>query len=187
MKTMSAKLRLATRLEDLETSQSQQATQRLLHQQSPEKFPAPESNLPRQHCHVAQILYAKDAYRGYPSWKRWAVINVYLPLFRVLHKWLGLFPPTRVEPDGTYSWLVHQGCFLTRAEAEADAKRYPHGYVVPNMPLGRSLTADVAEETSIYVPNKEDKGEPAKLSAAMVFEEVRKLKRDVRLAAARMI
>ncbi len=145
------KLKLATRLEELESQhQTRNQISQNLRQPSAERFPAPASRLPREHHHVSQILYQKDAYKGYPVWKREIVQHVYLPLFRAFHKWLDLFPPTRMEPDGTYSWLVHQGCFLTREEADRDAARYPHGYVVPNMPLGQSLTESVPEKSAIY-------------------------------------
>lgn len=175
------KLKLAS-LEDMETSHDQQ-TRPLYHQQNQGRFPDQESKrLPRVHSHVAQILYAKDVYKNYPAWKRWAANNVHIPLFRFLEKWLKLFPPTGKKPDGTYVWASHQGCFFTQEEADADAARYPHGYVVPNMPLGRSLTADVAEESSIYFASK---GKPVKLK--MVFEEMRKLQEEVRMAAVRMI
>lgn len=178
---MAARLRLASRptLEDLETTQSQQAIQSPSLHLPQAKSPVQGDRLPREHYHVAQILYAKDAYAAYPAWKRALVTSVYLPLFRFFHSWLGLFPPTRMEPDGTYSWLIHQGCFLSRAEANTDAARYPHGYVVPNVPLGRSLTADVAKESSIYfAKNKEEPAICAPLMEAQ--EELRKLKADVR-------
>ena len=157
-----AKLRLASRptLEDLEANQGQQATRHRLHQPSLAKSPVPESRLPKVHCHTAQVLYAKDMQRNYPEWKRWAVNNLYLPVFRFLHKRWGIAPPSGKDAEGREIWVSHQGCFLTREEAEADAKRYPHGYVVPNMPLGNSLTADVAKESSIYVPNKGEKAVP---------------------------
>lgn len=178
---MSARLRLAS-LEDLE-GQSQ-PRQSLHRQQNLEKSPAPESRLPREHSHVSQILYQKDVYKDYPAWKRWMVEYVYLPIFRQFHRRLNLFPPTRMEPDGTYSWLVHQGCFFTEEEAKADAARYAHGYVVPNVPLGRSLTADIAEDSSIYfAKSKEEMNKEGLLCAPLMEaqEELRKLKAEVRL------
>lgn len=181
---MSAKLRLA-RLEDLETSQDR-LTLRVpenRRQQSREKSQAQESRLPREHCHTAQILYTKDVYKDYPAWKKWTVEHVYLPLFRQFHARLNLFPPTRLEPNGTYSWLVHQGCFLTEEEAKTDAARYPHGYVVPNVPLGQSLTEDVAEESSIYF-SKGSKEERS-ISLGAVLTEMGELQRDLQLASAR--
>ena len=157
-----ARLRLASRptLEDLEASHSRPVTRSPYRQPSPAKSPVPENRLPKVHCHTAQVLYAKDLQKDYPQWKRWAVNNLYLPVFRFLHRHLGIAPPSGRDAEGREIWVSHQGCFLTREEAEADAKRYPHGYVVPNMPLGNSLTADVAKETSIYVPNKGEKVVP---------------------------
>jgi hypothetical protein len=108
------------------------------------------------HCHVGQVLYAKDVYKDYPAWKRWAAEHIHIPLFRFLQKWLNLFPPGRLEPDGTYSWVMHQGCFFTQEDADRDAARYPHGYVVPNVPLGQSLTDKVTEKSSIYFPRQEE-------------------------------
>lgn len=155
----------------MEDSQQTQQSRRPP-QLTPEKFPALESRLPRQHCHTAQVLYAKDMQKNYSPWKRWAVNNLYLPVFRFLHKHWNIAPPTGRDAEGREIWVAHQGCFLTRAEADMDAARYPHGYVVPNVPLGRSLTADVAEETSIYVPNKD---RPEKVDLAPLQEEVRML------------
>lgn len=172
-------LRLASRiaLEDLETNHSQQTLQSHPRQLSQERSPAQESRLPREHFSVGQILYAKDVYKDYPAWKRWVANHVHLPLFRFCHKVLGLYPPTGQRPDGTYIFAAQQGCFLTQAEADEDARRYPHGYVVPN-PLGRSLTADIPEQPSSYIPNKEG---PAICTPLMeVQDELRKLKADVR-------
>lgn len=106
--------------------------------------------LPRVHCTVGQILYAKDVYKDFPAWKRWAAIHLHIPLFNFLQRALGLFPPTGQDANGVHVFNAHQGCFFTREEAEVDAARYPHGYVVPNMPLGQSLTADTPEHSSIY-------------------------------------
>lgn len=174
---MAAKLRLATRtatLEDLEESQQNQR-RRPIHQ-SPEKSPAQgvTGSLTRTHCHVAQILYAKDVQKNYPAWKRWVANNIHIPLFRWFEKSLGLFPPTGERIDGVYVWASHQGCFESEAEAKADADRYPHGYVVPNMPLGRSLTASVAEKSSIYFATR--KGLP-KADAKRISEWIAQVDR----------
>lgn len=171
------KLKLMSRietLEDMEASQSNQpAIQR--HRHLPEKSPAPVARLPREHFHTAQILYQKDVYKDYPAWKRWTVEHLYMPIFRQFHKRLKLFPPTRMEPNGTYSWLMHQGCFLTKDEADADAARYPHGYVVPDVPVGQSLTASVNEDSAIYIPAS--KGDMAKLDIlTSISEEVKRIK-----------
>jgi hypothetical protein len=150
-----ARLRLASRpsLEDLETNQSQQVSPNRLHQ-SQEKSPD-QASIPKRHCHVGQILYAKDVQKNYPSWKKWVANRVHIPLFRWFEKILGLFPPTGKRIiDGVYVWNAHQGCFSTQEEADRDAARYPHGYVVPNVPVGSSLTADAAEESSIYFASK---------------------------------
>ena len=187
---MSAKLRLATRtnLEDLEKNQRQQMSRLPLSRLQPtrEKSPGPESRLPREHSHVSQILYQKDVYKDYPAWKRWLVGHVYLPLFRQFHRRLNLFPPTRMEPDGTYSWLVHQGCFLTEEEAKADAARYPHGYVVPNVPLGRSLTQSIPEKSAIYFSRECEPLVPATngfhVDLASIQEEANLLEATVRAA-----
>ena len=171
------KLKLAT-LEDLEeTQESQIQTNHLHHHQIPARSQAQESSLPRQHFSVGQILYSKDVYKDYPAWKRLAVNYAYLPLFRFLHKRLSLFPPTRMEADGTYSWQPHQGCFFNREEADADARRYAHGYVVPNVPLGQSLTKDIPRRSSIYIPGKAEDPIPNVLSD--VQAEARELKAAV--------
>lgn len=168
-----------TTLED-DRNQQPQTNQRLRsRQQSREKFQGQESKLPREHCSVDQILYAKDMYVSYPAWMRVVVNYAYLPLFRFLHKWLKLFPPTRLEPDGTYSWVMHQGCFLSEEDALRDAARYAHGYVIPNMPLGRSLTSDLPARSAIYF-SREKPVPPVDLSPVM--EEADKLKTAVHLA-----
>lgn len=179
-KTMT-RLRLATvmTLEEAEANQQTQSPHQLNHR---EKSPAPESRLPREHSHVAQILYQKDVYKDYPAWKRWLVQYVYLPLFRQFHRRLNLFPPTRMEPDGTYSWLVHQGCFITEAEAKADAARYPHGYVVPNVPLGRSLPEATVEKSAIYFPSPARNGYERGIDLSSIQEEVNLLEATVRSA-----
>lgn len=128
---------------------------------------------------MGQILYTKDVYKDYPAWKRWVVNNAHLPLFRFCHRVLGLYPPTGEEqlPDGTrrYLFAAHQGCFFTKDEADMDAARYKHGYVVPNVPLGRSLTANIPEKPAIYIPAS--KGDMAKLDIlTSISEEVKRIK-----------
>lgn len=174
------KLKMVMRLEDLESQQTSLRTQTAQAQDQRVRFPDPEKAR-KQHFHVAQILYAKDVYKNYPAWKRWLANNVHLPLFRFFHKWLALYPPTGQRSDGTYIFAAHQGCFLSKEEAEQDAQRYPHGYVVPNIPLGRSLTSSIPEGSSIYFPNKEDTHFSVDL--APVLEEVGKLRATVQSAA----
>jgi hypothetical protein len=147
---MSSRLRLVT-LEDLENQQSQQVNQHQYRQLNQERYQDQADQVPKFHCHVGQILYAKDVYKDYPTWKRWAALHVHIPLFRWFEKALGLFPPTgRDVIKGVYVWNAHQGCFASREDADKDAARYAHGYVVPNMPLGQSLTESVPEKSSIY-------------------------------------
>ena len=172
-----AKLHLAT-MEDLETSQSQQPARNHLHRQA--KSPG-QAATNHSHFHVGQLLYAKDVYKDYPAWKRWVANNVHIPLFRFIEKTLGLFPPTGKRPDGTYVWAAHQGCFESREQADIDAARYPHGYVVPNVPVGRSLTADVAQESSIYFAR--NKREEA-TKADEVSKVINEARRDVANARA---
>jgi hypothetical protein len=154
-----ARLRLASRptLEDLEASHSRQIQSRRLRQPNPETAAVPVARLPREHFHVAQRKYSLDA--NSPVWKKAVFWLVYIPLFRFFHKRLRFITPDRVEADGSYSWLEHQGCFLTEDEALADAKRYPFGFVVPS-PLGRSMMAETTPESAIYYPNKGEKAVP---------------------------
>lgn len=170
-------LKLAT-LEDMENQQSRSHHP----QQSRVKYRAVESSqLPHVHSHVGQVIYDLDG--NWPRWKRAVLRGFYLPLIRVFVK-LGFFPPARVYPDGSFSWVMHQGCFLTEAEARADAARYPHGYVVPNMPLGRSLTESVPEKSAVYFPNHVDEVEDLLLP---IREEVKKLKATAQAARAATI
>lgn len=178
--TMSRNLRLATRLEDLETQHQPMSPSQSSHQYQ-ERYPD-QARLPRTHCHVGQILYAKDVYKDYPAWKRWVALYFHIPLFRFLEKLLNLFPPTGKDLHGVYVWNAHQGCFLTREEADQDAARYPHGYVVPNMPLGQSLTAAVPEKSSIYFTNQDTTPSPDHVDLTPILEEVRQLRATVRAA-----
>jgi hypothetical protein len=173
MTRAAARLRLAT-LVELEDSHSQLAGMN-------RRQPIPESAVGRDaqaaaearqhhHSHVAQRKYNLDA--STPAWKMLVFHRVYLPLFRFFHKRLGFITPDMVEerPDGsyTYSWLEHQGCFFNEAEAREDAKRYPFGFVVPNLPLGRSLPADTVTGQIPYYPDK-------RADLALLETEVRKL------------
>ncbi len=179
------KLKLATKLEDLET-QHRPASRSPFHQLRQERYQDQETDrLPRSHFHVGQLLYTGDMQKGYPAWKRWVQNHVHIPLFRWFEEKFGLFPPTGKRIiDGAYVWNSHQGCFVTRAEADRDAARYPHGYVVPNMPLGQSLTESAPEKSSIYF-SKGSKEERSPISLSTVLSEMGELHRDLRIAAAR--
>ena len=178
-----SQLRLATRisLEDLE-NQNQTTNQ---HRQPPLNLTpvmdqGRESKLPREHWHVAQRKYDLDA--NSPLWKRIVHKYVYLPLFRFFHKRLRFITPDRI--DG--SWIEHQGCFLTEAEARADAARYPFGFVVPT-PLGRSLKADTVEKSAIYFAHEtapDDTHYEVDLASvqASMQDEVNKFEATVRAA-----
>jgi hypothetical protein len=174
---MRSSLRLATSLEEIEESHDRHPQASQQSHQFPERYQGKEPrSLPREHFHVAQIIY--DLQNNWPAWKRLVFKAVYLPLFRFFDKRVGILPPVRVEPDGTYSWLAHQGCFLTEAEAQLDASRYPFGYVVPHVPLGSSLTEDIPEKSSIYFQK-----ELPRPSLAPIVEEARRLRTAVHTAA----
>jgi hypothetical protein len=164
-----SRLRLAT-LENLEETQSQlvETTHRQLIRESAAGRGAQAAavRLPHKHTHVAQRKYNLDA--GTPAWKVFVFHRVYLPLFRFFHKRLGFITPDKVEADGSYSWLEHQGCFVSEVEAREDAKRYPFGFVVPDLPLGRSLPADTVATTPPYYPDK-------RADLSLLEGEVRKL------------
>lgn len=183
MRTMAARLRLAT-LEDMEENQQSQqrrpARPQLSHLYRERSQGPVEHSLPRTHCHVGQILYAKDVQKNYPAWKRWVANNVHIPLFRWFEKSLGLFPPTGMRIiDDVYVWNSLQGCYLSEEDAHADAARYPHGYVVPNVPLGNSLPEAVPEKSSVYFADRE--GTMA-IDLTAVRDELSKLRSAVHAA-----
>ncbi len=180
----SPKLKLASRiatLEDMEANQHQQATQNQKFRQ-PTRVKSPDQVRPlrRRHWHVCQLLYTEDVYKDYPAWKKWAVDNVHIPLFNFFLKALKLFPPTGEDSDGRKIYIAHQGCFETQEEADVDAARYPHGYVVPDMPLGQSLTAEVENPNIYFAKNKEDTVRLGLVAA--IVQEAKEIKTIVRRA-----
>lgn len=150
MAATARRLRLAT-LEDMEDQQTLNQ-QSQYPQLSQERSRGKVNSLPRQHFSTAQVIY--DLTGKWSVLKKLVFWTVYLPLFRFFDRRFKFFPPTRKEADGSYSWIAHQGCFLTEAEAQADAKRYPFGYVV-SLPLGRSLKQEsTTEDSTVYFANQ---------------------------------
>lgn len=146
------KLKLMT-LEDMEENQSQQQTPQFRHHHQ-ETSPAQVAEVPRLLFHVAQIKYCREV--SLPGWKRFVHQNIYLPLFRFCQKKLGFITPTLELPDGSLGWLEHQAYFCNEADAAAEAKRYPFGYVV-KVPLGSSMTTDtIVDGSTVRFPNSDE-------------------------------
>lgn len=155
---MRANLRLATKLEDLEDNQ-ETLHPPIRHPQTQETVPAPAGSiLPKRHWHVAQL---KRDEANWPEWKRLVFWWLYIPLFRFFHKHLRFNTPVQRNADGSYSWVEHQGCYLTEAEAQADAAKYEGGYVVPDLPLGESLPAETVPKSKIFFPGKRETTKPS--------------------------
>lgn len=170
------RLHLAT-LKDQETDQPRRPLIPSHLQQTPEWDRARANGLPRSHSHVAQRKYNLDD--SSPAWKKFVHRWAFIPIFKFFYNYLGFNTPNGIDEQGRPFCVEHQGCFVDEAEAVQDAARYPFGYVVPNLPLGRSLPSET-QEGGMYYPRGQVDLEPLAQELAKEVRAVRAAVQAVR-------